>query len=300
MDIQFYNPAVPESAENRSHFFSMKIQEASRPNLDIDVRTVPGMRKQTMSNLLTRTTKGRLTASAKRDLAAFIAERKQNPESHRLPRTSQYALSNRSRHLIHLCNADARKTFAYCKDKNPRKKNILGAKPSLNSQPWREDVIEYRGKFKGYKGSELVPTMKSYGEIDATAKIFGFIVGDKDGSLIASKGYEFRADNFGVKLVRLSSGGEYHPNSSDVLTGINTIRAKLLANEAIRIECAKNAAQPGKQDAVEKANRDARFLSCEKEICVSDSVKAGNCHTGSVAFCSVFGIDALCLPLNVV
>lgn len=229
------------------------------------------------------TSKGRLTAAARRAIAELIAinaRRKAGGIQPLLPRSSQYDAPRQTIGLIGLSRADQLIGEARVKAANPRKQNIDSTEPGRVSHI-NETPFEYRGKFKGWRGSSMGYVMQSVGYISQDGKILGVIVDGRKTSISAGQGYYWAADSLGIKLVQTRSGADYHPDSAEVFDGFTAIRASLLERKAARTT--KKAAP---LDGLLH-----RLRRCEKLIGVADSLAAGNCRAGTEAFARLLGLD---------
>ena len=223
---------------------------------------------------------GGLTAASKRDVVAAIALIKKWPTRKDLyPRKHQYALPKRVRGLINLSGQDASIAVEIYRERNGWRKKNVGSGEAGYKTGTRSEDIAYKGHYKGYHGSQDYPQMKSYGQIDKTGKLLGFIIHDRTGSIHSGMGYHWEADTLGIKLVRESDGSGYHPDSEDVFTGFVRIRSQL-------IELADRRKVAQSKNSIPRAATKSTAI-----ISIADSLRCGNCAAGTVAFARLIGID---------
>lgn len=166
-----------------------------------------------------------------------------------------------------------------CQAKNPRKKNITRARPGIKTG-WSEALIEYRGKFRGYRGSEYIPTMQSLYRISVGGAQLAAVIDGAHFVLPAPRGYVWRAVNGCPALVQLASGAEYHIDSGDVRAGALHCRAQLLAMLG-----ARKAQGAGNAALLRTLAKSAAAVDVEL------SRLAGNCYAGTCAFAVKLGLD---------
>lgn len=84
----------------------------------------------------------------------------------------------------------------------------------------------------------------------------------------APKGYHWKQDNAGAKLVRNRDNADYHPNCDDIATGIRHIVSRLDDNANLRKQA-------------ERAAHDLAKRAKAVWVCRRDSIAAGNCGVGT-------------------
>jgi hypothetical protein len=112
--------------------------------------------------------------------------------------------------------------LAEVKRHNPRKQNVYAGR-AVKKAPEagkvavpRWETIYYKGKFKGWKGSEIYADYSSRVRYTSDGRTARLIQSGEMGPIIpAPKGMRWDSDVNGVKLVRLSDGMDYHPTLDD-------------------------------------------------------------------------------------
>lgn len=172
----------------------------------------------------------------------------------------------------------------------PRKKNISCGEPKIYAgyDATRVEDIKYKGRFKGFTGSEIICDYQSAVMVSRSGR--SAVVVQRAAivrRLIAPAGLKFTTDKSGAKLVRLSDGLDFHPTAAQwkAKNFASIVRAGLAAKfNAAR--AAKRAAIEAKKDA-EFAAREAVQYALESGKCrvtLADSRRAGNCIEGSLRF----------------
>lgn len=192
--------------------------------------------------------------------------------------------------LIPLAEEHEAAAITAFKKKEPRKKNIMTPKPCLKPYQlgsYDMDTIEYKGRFKGWKGSTYTPLCQSAGRISADGSVLGAVVDKQNYVISAPRGYQWRVDSLGIKLVRLSDGAEHHIDSANAISGAAHCRSALIRAAEYRKIAAKS------QEAIfsEKKKLLQEFISSKTKIELRDSIAAGNCRAGSMRFAEILGLD---------
>lgn len=167
---------------------------------------------------------------------------------------------------------------------NPRKKNWLKPETriylesdlSIDHQP-----IHYKGSFKGYTGSYLVPVYQSCVAISPSGKSAVVITGNIMRKRVkAPAGTRFANDELGLHVVRKTDKLDYHFAPEELMGKrfASFIHRKLAEKYFVTLQ-AKKTEKAKKED-------ETRFMRQIKSTHVSleDSRRAGNCIEGSLAF----------------
>lgn len=173
---------------------------------------------------------------------------------------------------------------------NPRKKNLYAGSPHTYGPAIRERVaaIEYKGRFKRYKGSEIYADYQSAAGVSRSGKscvvVTGCILVRR---LRAPAGMIFDLDDNGILLRRLSDGMDFHPDKTTLMAKnwIGLTRAAMAKNYSAR-QAQKRAEKQAENDKAAAAKRQAQYLadSATTRVSIVDARRAGNCLEGCVAF----------------
>jgi hypothetical protein len=168
--------------------------------------------------------------------------------------------------------------------KNPRKKNIYTGKPKLSGPAMQErwETIRYKGRYKGYTGSELHCDYQSCIAVSRSGRSAVWILGGKiNRRWIAPVGMKFEIDNNpSLQLIRLSDGMDYHPTGEDLRSKnwIARCRAAMAKNYTARMAAKKLARENARFEKIK-----AREIGSVR-VTLQDSRRAGNCVEGSIRF----------------
>jgi len=179
--------------------------------------------------------------------------------------------------------------YAYAKlmKENPRKKNIYTGKPKINGGrvDARFEIINYKGAFRGYKGSNLYCDYQSAIAISDCGKYAITIIGNVvKRKYISPKGMLFKRDDLGILVERQSDKMDYHLSDVDwnAKNFATNIRSKM-AIEYIKRQLANR---------LKKANEKQEKLFIKSlgntRVNLNDSCKAGNCIEGTLSFCEKY------------
>ena len=173
------------------------------------------------------------------------------------------------------------------KERNPRKKNIYRGNSVINgtNSIERFETINYKGAFRGYKGSNLYCDYQSCIAISNCGTYAITIIGNKiKGKYVAPKGMLFKKDNLGIFVERQTDKMDYHLMSVDwdIKNFATKIREKM-ASEYIKRKLANK---------LKKANEQHEKLFIKSlrntRVNLNDSRKAGNCLEGTLSFCEKY------------
>lgn len=197
-------------------------------------------------------------------------------------------------HTLPLGAEDADVAITAARAAHPRRKNWISVEPSTGPAAVGaciERAIEYKGKYKGWRGAEYAPTMRALVRISLDGQIMTAIIGHTDGggrpettyTLQAGRGYQWGTDTHGVRLVRLADGDDYHPTTDEVRAG----RAAIVTALRERSTTRKAASKAAQREAavIERACKDGVW------VCLGDSIAAGNCRAGTESFARRHGLD---------
>lgn len=113
-----------------------------------------------------------------------------------------------------------------------------------------------------------------------------FIYGVKSTLLTAPTGYIWQTDANGLVLISRDGKKDYHPDSDDLRNYSKAaLRQKALDNYRQRVETKK--AQKKELAGIRQAEKEGA------KVCIADSIRAGNCATGTKAFAARHGLDPL-------
>lgn len=110
----------------------------------------------------------------------------------------------------------------------------------------------------------------------------------------ATDGYRLDIDSHGLRVVHIATGDDYHPTLAQWwqtrTTGVADFSAAIAA---LREQRARVDAANARIAAEREARIDAVIAACHEnlQVCVSDSLRAGNCAVGTLGFARANGID---------
>jgi hypothetical protein len=111
----------------------------------------------------------------------------------------------------------------------------------------------------------------------------------------APRGYKWDIDENGLRLRSCSHPQhDYHPSATELLTPVAEIVARLKANVLARREAARLAKQQAREEKQSAKQRADAIKRAEREgiaVCLRDSVRAGNCESGSSQWAQRHGLD---------
>mgnify|MGYP006372356851 FL=1 len=106
----------------------------------------------------------------------------------------------------------------------------------------------------------------------------------------APRGYRWDVDNLGLKLV--GKAGEYHPNGDELIAAANDKCREIV----IRLKNSARTRRELERETKAKAKQQQRMLRlAEREgarVCLADSIRAGNCHAGTLNWAQSHGFDS--------
>lgn len=177
---------------------------------------------------------------------------------------------------------------------NPRKKNLFSGIAKINGPAHRERVekIHYKGRFKGYSGSEIYADYQSCVGCSRSGKCAIIITESVFlRRILAPSDLRFSKDANGILVKRISGGMDYHPTGEDWLAKDFWTRVRAgLAHNFVARRAAKKAekklADETKKSAKIAAEKEAVYQRQIKStrVTLEDSRRAGNCIEGSLAF----------------
>jgi hypothetical protein len=212
-------------------------------------------------------------------------------------------------HVIPLGLDDSARVGTWARRKRPRLTNWDGATASstwsmteqFQGAMWIDEVDngQYSGRCK-YTHWTYEPRMISGGMVTArrlVAKI-GVTMCEMD----APRGWRFGTDHLGLYIVRLRETRaifRYHFDSDDVRAGKAAIRAAAMAHERGR----RNAGEDNRAASVCETGRFAwGRKKTEVKVIVTrdDSISAGNCRAGTIAFARQHGLNRAAYPAETI
>ena len=173
---------------------------------------------------------------------------------------------------------------------NPRKKNIYRGDAKIWGkavQP-RWETINYKGTFKGYRGSEVYADYQSCLCVSRSGRSVVKVAACKIvRRLLAPAGMKFDADSNGVMVRRLTDGMDYHPTPEEwaAKNFATLVRAGMAKNFAAR-RAAKRVEKLAAKNAREAA-RLGKIMAREinsVRVTLEDSRRAGNCVEGALRY----------------
>lgn len=184
--------------------------------------------------------------------------------------------------VVPLRGQEARRVCMSLKETRPRVSNWDTRVPTTDVsyvQPVNHGNYSSRVKYDRWS---YRPRIQSYGILHGKELIYRF-----NGSrfvLKAPRGYAWGRDENGIKLyVKRHPKIDYHPHSQDLLDGVKVMKSMLWANHETRKQLARKEKQH--RDAVKRAAREGAH------VCLSDSLVAGNCYSGSYSWAKRHGLE---------
>ena len=172
--------------------------------------------------------------------------------------------------MIPLSDGDKCRAAKAARELYPRRQNWDTPEPSEATAIRESCGGHYRGRYSSYAITIYKIQVQSWGIANRWA-LYARIDGEVF-RLRAPRGYAWKTDENGIALYRVARpGDDYHPDSNDVRLGARHCAARLRALADLRRE----------EDR--KVRADARLLLGLPPvyICVRDSLRAGNCETGT-------------------
>ena len=171
-----------------------------------------------------------------------------------------------------------------CKKLHPHRRNWRSTK-AVASGPIR--VVDINcGRYSSrcsFTKWEYEPQVQSYGAIDRNG-ILKYIYDGQITALEAPHGYRWAKDENGVLLISNDGKKDYHPDSDDLRNYSKAdIRAMAIDNYRTRVAADKERKEV--EASVKRAEGEGAM------VCLRDSVRAGNCAAGTVAFGLRHGLD---------
>ena len=184
---------------------------------------------------------------------------------------------------------------------NPRKRNLYTGAPRLSGGAYepRWETINYKGSFKGWRGSELHCDYQSAVAVSPSGRTACLVqAGVLVRRIIAPAGLKWATDAQGAHLVRLTDGLDWHPSAEDLKARNLATRARAALAESFR---RRRAGAPARRKAAAAAKEAARLAAAaakeaarlerirQREIrstrvTLEDSRRAGNCVEGSLRY----------------
>lgn len=174
---------------------------------------------------------------------------------------------------------------------SPRDADTLGAPVCRRGKDWEVVGAERtyqvhapgettwkNGRAVAYSRAENISYVRAVGLVLSPERVAVSLHGRPDAIYPAPEGMRWDIDEHGLRLV--SARGDYHPSATD-----------FLAQDPVA-ECVANLNRLA--DVREKAEAEARAeiaAARDVEVCLADSLRAGNCLAGSLAFAESRGLD---------
>lgn len=182
---------------------------------------------------------------------------------------------------------------------NPRKKNLYTGQARISGPAYqeREETINYKGAFKGWRGSEIFADYQSClcvsrsgsTAVQVTGNVFVRRFRAPEGMAFARapEGMAFAHDSNGVLLRRVSDGMDYHPTYEDWRApNFATVIRKAMADNFRKRAAVRKMERQAKRDKIETARIEAikvREIG-NVRVTLEDSRLSGNCVEGSLAY----------------
>jgi hypothetical protein len=133
-----------------------------------------------------------------------------------------------------------------------------------------------------YRKIEHTIFVTSYGRTDGRVLTYRLFTTDK--TIKAPFGYRWGYDSNGIKLYAIARpADDFHPDTADLAAGSKHCVEKLKRNAETRCKCVG-----------ETKHQIALIRKAEREglsVCLADSLKAGNCRAGTIAWANRHGFS---------
>ena len=182
-----------------------------------------------------------------------------------------------------------------CQERNRRLSNWRNPQPTLKSDlhlSYTTNTIHYKGSFRGRTGGEYTPRYYSEFRFNINSgKVGAWSYLDKENvmhvmNVRAPRGYRFDVDVHGVKLVSLScSDDDYHFDGDDLMQGVSFLRSCVITNRNKRMEDKRTRRRSKSEEKV------FYRLLPKLQVRLQDSIRAGNCVAGTLAYAERRGIS---------
>lgn len=201
---------------------------------------------------------------------------------------------------VQLSSSDMAQSIVCARTDYPRRQNWLTPKPSTTRKTTGYGIQDIdNGKYSSrctYTHWTYQPWVTSYAWLTYAGKSIGWRIWAETGTTKAPRGYRWERDANGVKLVSVADPrNDYHPDSEDLRTlSPRQLAAKLRANAATRRAADKLARAEAAKTKKQQAEDRSAMRRAEQEgaeICLADSIRAGNCQAGTKNFADRHGLD---------
>lgn len=181
---------------------------------------------------------------------------------------------------------------------NPRLKNWDHPEETTYPEYDQVETIDH-GRYSSqctYRRLTYRPTVTSCAVISAGGKLRYESAKEQPTWLAPPRGYRWDRDQNGVRLVSLSdSRKDYHPDSDDLRSyDARSLARKISALFSQRREQARINAEHLRLEKLSASEQTRLIAKAEREgctVCLRDSLRAGNCRAGSVAFAQWHKLD---------
>lgn len=193
------------------------------------------------------------------------------------------------KHTIKLSPTLERLAREIAQENDGRKSNWRGSIPATEGKIGRVHSFNC-GRYSAkctYTKWEYAASVRAWGTILPNGDLVGLISKEKF-RLTPRRGYKWDVDANGLRLMALARpDDDYHPNTDDIEAGMTALVAKLRANANTR----KAARKAAKMDAKKSREVAQQAKAMGVRVVVADSIRAGNCESGTLSFCQRHGFD---------
>lgn len=137
--------------------------------------------------------------------------------------------------------------------------------------------------------------VRSYGYVVSGGMVLKWHILDDRGETKSLHGYRWGRDKNGIKLFSVANSiDDFHPTTEDVRLGAKHCIAKLKENATTRRKFAKQIKSNERKSKAKIKQEMAIIRRAEREglaVCVTDSIKAGNCLAGTLNWAARHGLQ---------
>jgi hypothetical protein len=134
-----------------------------------------------------------------------------------------------------------------------------------------------KGRWEGYERATHDNFVRSFAIIQSD-RVLDYAFHKTEVTVTLPEGFRWDVDQYGIRVLHRNGVDDYHPDAGELLNNDYTVCERLERNAERRMLTRA-------MEVSAKAASEGVF------VCLADSVRAGNCRAGSVAFAERHGID---------
>lgn len=241
----------------------------------------------TYNQLFSYTKSGRLAAQSRRNMREMLTKVEEREVGQRLAllpysRTGQYSSMRSANYtMINLSHHHVGFAYHIYRDRHGwTKSNVNAPEPGMRTSH-KEESFEYRGSYKGWHGSNHVPTYRSFCRISDDQKMIGYCVGAINGSITAPRGYSW-GDQNGLVLIHNQSSVEYHVDTDEIVDW--DYGQKQVVLQRLRLNVQERKEQEKKRKEQQQRLEDFASVAGHVVVTLPLAMSFGNCRVGVSQF----------------